>query len=123
LDQVTAVIEENKPQIDDFVVLAPTPVPVDIELLLQITDGDHQAIALQVENRLRAMFQTPVKDLGVEILDINEDLTHSRIHYEALRSAGVKKVIIVSPAADLTVPVGGLAVLETLTVNTEAAEE
>ena len=123
MDQVTAVIEENKPQIDDFVVLAPTPVPVDIELLLQITDGDHQAIALQVENRLRAMFQTPVKDLGVEILDINEDLTHSRIHYEALRSAGVKKVIIVSPAADLTVPVGGLAVLETLTVNTEAAEE
>ena len=123
LDQVTAVIEENKPQIDDFLVLSPTPVPADLNLLLQITDGDHEALKLQVENRLRAMFQTPQKDLGVTLLDINEDLTHSRIHYEALKSVGIKKVIINTPAEDLIVPMGGLAVLNSLTINSEAAEE
>ncbi len=123
IDQVTAVIEADKPQIDDFLVLAPTPVPVDIDLILQITEGDHQALKLQVENRIRALFQTPQKDLGVELLDINEDLTHSRIHYEALKSPGVKKVIIKGPAQDLSVPFGGLARLESLSIDSEAAEE
>ncbi len=123
MDQVTAVIEADKPQIDDFLVKAPTPVPVAISLTLQISEGDHETIKPQVENRIRAMFQTPLKDLGVELLDINEDLNHSRLHYEALKSFGVKKVLINSPAADLPVPFGGLAVLESLTVNSEAIDE
>lgn len=123
LDQVTEVIEEDKPQIDDFLVLAPTPVPADIDLNLQITDGDHETLKLAVENRIRAMFQTPKKNLGVKLLDINEDLTRSRIHYEALKNAGIKKVDINSPAVDLYVPIGGLAVLESLVIDSEVVEE
>ena len=123
LDQVTAVIEEEKPMIDDFLVLAPSPVPALLDLVLQITDGDHDLIKQQVENRLRAMFQTPKKALGVKLLEINEDLTHSRIHYEALKTNGIKKVDIISPAEDLIVPMGGLAILDSLAINSVAAEE
>jgi len=49
-------------------------------------------------------------------------LTHSRIHSEALKTAGIKSVIINGPPADLVVPPGGLAVLESIGVTTMAAE-
>jgi len=122
IDQVTAVIEADKPQIDDFLVRSPSPVPAVLDIVLQVIDGDHESLMNQVENRLRAMFQTPLKDLGVEILGIGEDLTHSRIHHEVMKSPGIKKAEIISPAADLSVPVGGLAVLESLNVGSVAAE-
>jgi len=122
LDQVTAVIEADKPQIDDFLVKAPIPVPADIDLALEITEGEPAAIALAVENRLRALFQTPLRDLGVAILGIGEDLTHSRLIHEGMKSRGVKRVLVNSPAADLEVDFGGLAVLGSLNIETAAAE-
>jgi uncharacterized phage protein gp47/JayE len=122
LDQVTAAIEAEKPQIDDFLVKAPEPVPTAVRLVLEITEGDHDAVKAQVENRVRAMFQTPAKGLGVALLDIGEDLTHSRLHFEALKSLGVKKVRIESPAEDLTVAMGGLALLESLSIESEAVD-
>ena len=123
IDQVTAVIDVDKPQIDDFLVKAPNPIKADINILLQITRGEHDQIKAAVENRLRAMFAIPAKDIGVKLLDINEDLTHSRIISEGMKSDGVKKVIVTSPASDLTVPIGGLAVLRGLAIKTESAEE
>jgi len=123
LDQVTAVIEEEKPQIDDFLVLSPTPYPASISLTLEISSGDQEEIKAAVEGRLRAMFQTPQKGLGVSLLKIGEDLTHSRIISEAMKSPGVKRVLIESPAADLEIPLGGLAVLESLSIESITVEE
>jgi uncharacterized phage protein gp47/JayE len=123
LAQVTAVIEADKPQIDDFLVKAPAPVPVTVDIVLRLTAGEAAATSLAVENRLRAMFQRPAKDLGVEPLQIGGDLPRARIIYEALKTAGVKDVFFNSPGADVTVPPGGLAVLESLTIACEAADE
>ena len=123
IDKVTAVIDADKPQIDDFLVKAPNPVNVALNVLLQITRGEPGQISAAVENRLRAMFSSPSKDIGVRLLDINEDLTHSRVISEGMKSDGVKKVVVKSPAADLTVPIGGLAVLQSLTLATEIVEE
>ena len=122
ISQVAAVIEENRPQIDDVLVLAPAPVGVALDIELLITSGDHAAIRLEVENRLRALFMSQADGLNVEPLEIGEDLTHSRIHSEALKTAGIKSVIINGPPADLVVPPGGLAVLESIGVTTMAAE-
>jgi hypothetical protein len=39
-----------------------------------------------------------------------------------MKSAGVKSAVINSPAADLAVPFGGLAMLDSLAVSCEAVE-
>ena len=122
LSQVTEVIEAEKPQIDDFLVLAPTPMPVDVTLTLEITQGEPAALAASVENRLRALFHSPVRDIGVPLLNIGEDLTHSRLTHEGMKSRGIKRVLIESPAADLDVGFGGLAMLNSLAIETVAAE-
>ena len=123
IDQVTAVIEENKPQIDDFLVKGPSPVTVNLDILLHIVTGSHEDIKAEVENRLRALFLSPARSLGVSILNIGEDLTHSRIISEGMKSDGVKSVVVGSPAADLVIEAGELAVLKSLNINTVAAEE
>lgn len=122
INQVAAVIEENRPQIDDVLVMAPKPVPAHLDIVLLITSGDHETAEREVENRLRALFMSQKEKLNVEPLEIGEDLTHSRIHSEALKTPGIKSVIITGPAADLIVPPGGLAVLESLNIQTMAAE-
>lgn len=123
ISQVSAVIEENKPQIDDFLVKAPTPVAADLDILLLITSGNLELIAAEVENRLRAFFQTPSKSLGVSLLNIGEDLTHSRVISEGMKSAGVKSVVVNNPAADLVIAAGELAVLNSLNISTRDTEE
>jgi uncharacterized phage protein gp47/JayE len=123
IGQVTAIIEENKPQIDDFLVKAPSPVPVNLNIVLHITSGSHEVIKAEAENRLRALFMSPAKTLGINLLNIGEDLTHSRIISEGMKSLGVKKVEVKSPAADLVISVGQLAVLDSLAISALDAEE
>lgn len=123
IDQVAAVIEENRPQNDNVLVLAPETVPVDLDITLRLTSGDPAAICAEAEGRLRALFAAPAKSLGVELLGIGEDLTPSRIIYEAMKSAGVKSVAVSRPAAEVVVPQGGLAVLRSLTISSELVEE
>ncbi len=117
IGKVTEVIQADRPQNDDVLVLPPVPVEADLRLCLKITAGSHAAIKLEAENRLRALFEPRQADYGVKLLKIGEDLTRSRIHSECLKISGVKSVAIESPAADLYVPFGGLAVLKNIAVE------
>ncbi len=121
--KVAALIEAERPQIDDALVLAPKPVEAVLKLCLKITDGNHEAITLEIENRLRALFEPSRKDYGVKLLKIGEDLTLSRLHSECLKVSGVKSVVIESPAGDVAVPMGGLAVLKSLAIESVSDDE
>ncbi len=123
LEAVRAEIEPEYPVNDDWEVRAPESVAVTINAELEITEGDHDEIKAEVKTRIRALFTDPSTVDDIEPLEIGQDLTLDRLIHECLSVSGVKKVNWYSPTADIEVAADGLALLDSLTVETAKAEQ
>lgn len=101
----------------DLLVKAPGPVRVPVSMTLELITGDADAIRVQAENWVRSMFSYDA-DTDVPRFSIGKDVVRDRLASGIVGILGVKRIIWESPAADVPVPADGLAVLESLEVNT-----
>ena len=120
---VDAVVQVNRPINDDVLVKGPVPVNIDLACTLELTYGDPDDIMNEVDSRLRAMFQDPSPVPDVAPLQVGEDLTLDRLVHEIMAVSGIKRVIWVTPAADVAVGGDGLAVLASVALSTSWASE
>ncbi len=123
LDKVRARVAEDAPQNDDWLVKAPTAVPVAIVATLEIVSGTEALILAEAEQRIRALFEDPSDVAGITALQIGEDLPRDRLVAALMAVAGVKRVVWTSPAGDVAVPGDGLAVLNSLSLGAAWAGE
>jgi phage-related baseplate assembly protein len=56
-------------------------------------------------------------------MQIGDDLTRDRLTHVLMAVSGVKRLRIIQPATDVTIPHDGLATLTSVSVATEWAEE
>lgn len=124
LDKVRAAIAPHTPINDDWLVKSPAPVAALIDGEIEYVSGDPEAIKVQAENRLRALFAETSPLEGVAALQIGQDLTWDLLTHTVMAIDGVKRVTWKAPAADLlVVPDDGVARLESLNLRTVMAEE
>ncbi len=124
LEKVREAIAPNTPINDDWLVKGPAAVACVIDGTIEYTTGDPDAIRLQAENRLRALFAetSPVTD--VTAMEIGQDLTLDLLTHTVMAVPGVKRVTWTSPSETvLTVPADGVACLESLSLGAVMAEE
>lgn len=124
LEKVREAIAPNTPINDDWLVKGPAAVACVIDGTIEYTTGDPDAIRLQAENRLRALFAetSPVTD--VTAMEIGQDLTLDLLTHTVMAVPGVKRVTWASPSETvLTVPADGVAYLESLKLGAVMAEE
>lgn len=115
LTAVEAAISEQIIINHDFKVLAPTPVPVSIDFVLELLTGDPNALVLAAKNFLQAYFGGTDPDL--KGIDIGEDVIRDRLASGLISLPGLKRIRWNCPSEDVEVPANGLAMLENLTVN------
>lgn len=113
LDAVRASLDEYIVINHDLLVKAPQPVPVDVKFTLELLSGDEGSIRREAENWVRAMF-SPVEQEGVPRFAIGKDVVRDRLAAGIVDIPGVKRIVWESPAADVEVPVDGLAILNSL---------
>ena len=123
LQKVRAAIAPNVPINDDWLVKGPDPVVVGIAGTLECVDVDPELAREAAELRLRALFldASPYED--VTPLAIGQDVPLDLLTHTVMGVRGVKRVTWTAPAADVVVPKSGMAVLESLSLNTVMAEE
>ena len=123
LGKVRAAIAPHTPINDDWLVKSPVPVAALIDGEIEYVSGDPEAIKVQAENRLRALFAETSPLEGVAALQIGQDLTWDLLTHTVMAIDGVKRVAWTSPAQDvLSVPADGVARLESLHLRTILAE-
>jgi uncharacterized phage protein gp47/JayE len=122
LDEVTEVVEENRPINDDAMVLSPDVVSVTITGELVLISGTPENIILEAEERIQALFQDPAVLDDVTPIEIGEDLTLDRLTHLCMAVSGVKKINW-AMSGDISVPEAGLAVLETINLTYTWASE
>lgn len=122
LDEVTEVVEENRPINDDAMVLSPDVVSVTITGELVLISGTPENIILEAEERIQALFQDPAVLDDVTPIEIGEDLTLDRLTHLCMAISGVKKINW-AMNVDISVPEAGLAVLETINLTYTWASE
>jgi uncharacterized phage protein gp47/JayE len=127
LDAVSANIlgtgndDEKNPINDDVEIKGPSEVLVDYVAQLELTGGDPELLTAAAENRIRALFSTLPLIAGIDPINIGQDATRDRINWAAMLPE-VKRIN--TAFADVPVPAGSLAVLQTLTITWAwAAEE
>ncbi|MCG8643352.1 MAG: baseplate J/gp47 family protein [Desulfobacterales bacterium] len=123
IDEVVAVVEENRPVNDDARVLSPEPVNITITAELVLFSGTPDVILATVENRIHAIFTDPSVLPDVAPIKIGEDLTLDRLRHVIMAVGGIKKINWTSPSGDTPVPDTGLAVLEGINLNYVWADE
>ena len=123
IDDVTLVVEENRPINDDARVLSPDPVNVVIEAELVLVSGTAEIILSTVRNRISALFTDPAGLPDVTPLQIGEDLPLDRLTHLIMAVPGIKKINFVLPAGDIQVTESGLAVLQSITLTFSWAGE
>lgn len=123
LDAVRVVIDAKKPINDDVLVMAPTPVTVDIDCAVVITGGDSAVVQAGIVADLQAYFTYDTGLSGIGYSGMAQDVMLDRLTQIVMNSNPlVKSCSFASPAADVVVPGDGLAVLGTLTVSVTFAE-
>jgi len=123
LASVRDYVAQYQPQNDDVLVKSPVGYPVSIVVTLLLVSGGADAIKAEAETRIRAMFLDPSPVPDVSPMQVGDDLTRDRLTHVLMAIAGVKRLRIALPAADVTIPHDGLAVLNGVSVATEWAEE
>jgi phage-related baseplate assembly protein len=114
--------DDLAPLNDDVLIKAPTAVQVDVAATLILLYGDPEAILAEAENRLRSLFNATESTYGFDLLAVGHDATIDRLKYPMMLP-GVKEAILTSPAANVSVPADGLAVLNSLNLSFEVATE
>lgn len=106
----------------DLLVRAPEPVNVTVRAVLELLSGDADAIRAEAESWVRSMFSYG-DDPAIPRFSIGRDVVRDRLASGLVSIAGVKRIHWESPAGDVEIPAGGLAVLEALDLQTIWAEE
>lgn len=106
----------------DLLVRAPEPVNVTVRAVLELLSGDTDAIRAEAESWVRSMFSYG-DDPAIPRFSIGRDVVRDRLASGLVSIAGVKRIRWESPAGDVEIPTGGLAVLEALDLQTVWAEE
>ena len=106
----------------DLLVRAPEPVNVTVRAVLELLSGDADAIRAEAESWVRSMFSYG-DDPAIPRFSIGRDVVRDRLASGLVSIAGVKRIRWESPAGDVEIPAGGLAVLEALDLQTVWAEE
>lgn len=106
----------------DLLVRAPEPVNVTVRAVLELLSGDADAIRAEAESWVRSMFSYG-DDPAIPRFSIGRDVVRDRLASGLVSIAGVKRIRWESPAGDVEIPAGGLAVLEALDLQTIWAEE
>lgn len=122
LDAVLVSLDEYIVINHDLLVKAPTPVSVDVRFTLELLSGDENAIKLEAENWVRAMF-SPVDQEGIPRFAIGKDVIRDRLASGIVDIVGVKRIIWDEPAGDIEVPVDGLAILNSLEIGVVWVEQ
>lgn len=106
----------------DLLVRAPEPVNVTVRAVLELLSSDADAIRAEAESWVRSMFSYG-DDPAIPRFSIGRDVVRDRLASGLVSIAGVKRIRWESPAGDVEIPAGGLAVLEALDLQTIWAEE
>lgn len=101
----------------DLLVKAPEPVNVSVKAVLELISGDAESTQAEAENWMRAMFSSG-DDPDIPRFSIGKDVVRDRLASGIVGLSGVKRIRWESPAADVTIPAGGLAVLSSLELET-----
>lgn len=118
IDEVQAYVDQRRPVTANVLVKAPTAQPVDVTLTVWIPadTGEVAAVQADVEAAVRALFGLQEVD-GIAALRIGEDLLRARLVAIVMARQHVVNVDVASPAADVAIPVDGLATLGTLSIT------
>ena len=100
-----------------MLVKAPEPVNVSVKAVLELISGDAESTQAEAENWVRAMFSSG-DDPDIPRFSIGKDVVRDRLASGIVGLSGVKRIRWESPAADVTIPAGGLAVLSSLELET-----
>lgn len=101
----------------DLLFKAPEPVNVSVKAVLELISGDAESTQAEAENWVRAMFSSG-DDPDIPRFSIGKDVVRDRLASGIVGLSGVKRIRWESPAADVTIPAGGLAVLSSLELET-----
>lgn len=101
----------------DLLVKAPEAVNVSVKAVLELLSGDADAIRAEAENWVRSMFSSGDSP-AIPRFSIGNDVVRDRLASGIVGLSGVKRIRWESPAADVTIPAGGLAVLSSLELET-----
>lgn len=101
----------------DLLVKAPEPVNVTVRAVLELLSGDADAIRAEAESWVRSMFSYG-DDPAIPRFSIGRDVVRDRLASGLVSLAGVKRIRWESPAEDVEIPAGGLAVLTSLELET-----
>ena len=116
LDEVRAALDDSIVINHDLLVRAPDQVAVRVAAVLELVSGDEEAILAEAEAWVREMF-SPGDD-SVPRFSIGKDVIRDRLASGIVGIAGVKRIVWESPAEDIGIPAGGLAVLSALSLTT-----
>lgn len=101
----------------DLLVRAPEPVNVTVRAVLELLSGDADAVKTEAESWVRSMFSYG-DDPAIPRFSIGKDVVRDRLAYGLVSLTGVKRIRWESPAEDVSIPAGGLAVLASLELET-----
>lgn len=108
LSSVSTAIAQDIIINDDVLVLAPTIVLIDVAIEIELMFGALSEITAAAENQVRQYFKT---------LTIGGDVIKDRMATGIININGVKKINWTAPTADVDIPSGGIAVLNSLNVT------
>ena len=90
---------------------------MSVKAVLELLSGDADAVKTEAESWVRSMFSYG-DDPAIPRFSIGNDVVRDRLASGLVSIAGVKRIRWESPAEDVTIPAGGLAVLEELNLQT-----
>ena len=111
-DQADAIVINH-----DLLVRAPEPVKVQVRAVLELLSGDADSVKAEAESWVRSMFSYG-DDPDIPRFSIGKDVVRDRLASGIVSISGVKRIRWESPAEDVEIPAGGLAVLEALDLQT-----
>ena len=106
----------------DLLVKEPEAVNVSVKAVLELLSGDADAIRAEAENWIRTMFSSGDSP-AIPRFSIGKDVVRDRLASGIVGLSGVKRIRWESPAADVEIPAGGLAVLAELSLSTAWVEQ
>ena len=90
---------------------------VTVRAVLELLSGDADAVKTEAESWVRSMFSYG-DDPAIPRFSIGKDVVRDRLAYGLVSLTGVKRIRWESPAEDVSIPAGGLAVLASLELET-----
>jgi len=125
ITKVQEVMNIKKTPAADVLVKAPTPKAIDIDITIYTYPGftEIDLIKAEAERRINALFvyneeyKSVIFDYDNRRFRISKDVTISSLIYPLMEIAGVSKVEINSPSADVPVAKGELPVINSLNVT------